>query len=55
MDQEFEREKKKASIKQAVQGRPVASWASIFLDYFDLKARLLAIESKEPTGISLGF
>ncbi len=40
----------KSSVEQAMEGRPVASWASIFLDYFDLKARLLAVESREVTG-----
>jgi uncharacterized membrane protein YqjE len=28
-------------------GRPIASWASVLLDYIDLKANLLAVESKE--------
>jgi hypothetical protein len=27
----------KSSVQQAIEGRPAASWASIFLDYFDLK------------------
>ena len=31
-------------------GPAVASWASIFLDYFDSKARLLAVESREALG-----
>jgi uncharacterized membrane protein YqjE len=37
----------KSSAQQAMEGRPVASWASIFLDYFEFKARLFAVESKE--------
>jgi uncharacterized membrane protein YqjE len=32
------------------EGKPAASWASIFLDYVELKARLLATESKEGSG-----
>jgi uncharacterized membrane protein YqjE len=55
MDEDIEREKKEASIKQAVQGRPVASWASIFLDYVDLKARLMAVESKEASAHLIGL
>lgn len=42
---------------QEGEGRPMASWASIFLDYLDLKGHLLAVESKEAidhlTGILL--
>ena len=45
----------KPSVKQAVEGRPVASWASTFIDYFDLKARLLASESKEASGHFVGL
>jgi uncharacterized membrane protein YqjE len=37
----------KPSVQQVADGRPVASWASIFLDYLDLKTHLLAVESKE--------
>lgn len=33
----------------------IASWASIFLDYFDLKARLLTLESREATGHFIGL
>ena len=36
-----------SSAQQAMQDRPAASWASIFLDYFELKARLFAVESKQ--------
>jgi uncharacterized membrane protein YqjE len=39
----------KSDVEPAIAHRPVASWASIFLDYFDSKARLLAIESREAT------
>jgi uncharacterized membrane protein YqjE len=35
--------------------RPVASWASVFLDYLDLKAHLLAVESKEAAGHLTGL
>jgi uncharacterized membrane protein YqjE len=45
----------KSSFQQAIEGRPVASWASIFLDYFDLKARLLAVESREASGHFVGL
>jgi uncharacterized membrane protein YqjE len=45
----------KSSVQQAMQGQPVASWASIFLDYFDLKARLLSVESREATGHFVGL
>jgi uncharacterized membrane protein YqjE len=37
----------KSDIKKVMASRPVASWASIFLDYLDLKAHLLAVEFKE--------
>lgn len=40
----------KSSAKEAIQDRPIASLASIFLDYVDSKARLLAVESKEASG-----
>jgi uncharacterized membrane protein YqjE len=52
MDAETE---KQASIQKAMQGRPVASWASLFLDYVDLKARLMAVESKEASGHLIGL
>lgn len=45
----------KSSVQQSIAGRPIASWASIFLDYFDLKARLLAAESREATGHLVGL
>jgi uncharacterized membrane protein YqjE len=45
----------KSSAQQAIQRRAAASWASIFLDYFDLKARLLAVESKEASTHFIGL
>jgi uncharacterized membrane protein YqjE len=45
----------KSSVQTAIKSRPVASWVSIFLDYFDLKARLLAVESKEATSHLIGL
>jgi uncharacterized membrane protein YqjE len=45
----------KSDVQQAMARRPVASWASIFLDYFDSKARLLAVESREATGHFIGL
>ena len=48
-------EAEKSNVQQAMPGRPVASWASIFLDYFDSKARLLAVESREATGHFIGL
>jgi uncharacterized membrane protein YqjE len=45
----------KPSVQQAMEGRPVASWASTFIDYFGLKARLLAVESKEASGHFVGL
>ena len=38
-----------------IEGKPVASWASTFLDYLELKARLLARESKEASGHLIGL
>jgi hypothetical protein len=38
-----------SNVQQRRQSGPIASWASILLDYFDQKARLLAIESREAT------
>ena len=37
----------KSNAQQPMGYRPVASWASTVVDYFDLKARLLAVEFKE--------
>jgi uncharacterized membrane protein YqjE len=43
------------SSAQSIESRPVASWASIFLDYFELKTRLLAAESREAAGHFIGL
>jgi uncharacterized membrane protein YqjE len=43
------------SSAQSIESRPVASWASIFLDYFELKTRLLAAESREAAGHFVGL
>jgi uncharacterized membrane protein YqjE len=45
----------KSSVQLAIQSRPAASWASIFLDYVDLKTRLLAVESKEASSHLVGL
>jgi uncharacterized membrane protein YqjE len=37
----------KRGLHEFASVRPVASWASVFLDYLDLKAHLFAVESKE--------
>jgi hypothetical protein len=54
MDEKLEREKK-ASIERAIEGGPIASWASIFCDYIGLKARLMAVESKEASAHLVGL
>ena len=47
---------KRFEDQQQETGRKlIASWASIFLDYVDLKARLLSIESREATGHFIGL
>jgi len=38
-----------------MEHRPVASWASTVIDYFDLKTRLLAVESKEASNHFVGL
>jgi uncharacterized membrane protein YqjE len=40
-------DEEKSNAQEPMGYRPVASWASTVVDYFDLKARLLAVESKE--------
>jgi uncharacterized membrane protein YqjE len=45
----------KPSIQQAIKDRPLASWASIFLDYLDVKLRLVAVESEEATRHFVGL
>jgi uncharacterized membrane protein YqjE len=47
--------KRESPIEQKIEGKPVASWASIFLDYVELKARLLARESKEASSHLIGL
>jgi len=37
----------KSSIRQTIEGDHLRSWASIFLDYLNAKARLVATESRE--------
>jgi uncharacterized membrane protein YqjE len=44
-----------SNAQQPTQYRPVGSWASTVIDYFDLKARLLAVESKEASQHFLGL
>ena len=44
-----------SSAQQVLQGQPPISWASILLAYFGLKARLLALESKEAVGHFVGI
>ena len=45
----------KSNANQPTEHRPVASWASTVIDYFDLKARLLAVESKEASNHFVGL
>jgi uncharacterized membrane protein YqjE len=45
----------KTNAQQPMEHRPVASWASTVIDYFDLKARLLAVESKEASNHFVGL
>jgi hypothetical protein len=52
---EGRKKEKDANIRRAMQGRPVASWASVFLDYVELKARLMAAESKEASSHVAGL
>jgi hypothetical protein len=37
----------KSSIRQTIEGDHLRSWVSIFLDYLNAKARLVAAESRE--------
>lgn len=37
----------KPDISEIASVRPIAGWASVFLDYLDLKTHLLGVESKE--------
>jgi len=45
----------KSSAQQAVEGGHLKSWTSIFLDYFDAKARLVAAESREASNHFIGI
>jgi uncharacterized membrane protein YqjE len=45
----------KSNANQPREHRPVASWPSTVIDYFDLKARLLAVESKEASNHFVGL
>jgi uncharacterized membrane protein YqjE len=45
----------KSNAQQPMEHRPVANWASTVIDYFDLKARLLAVESKEASHHFVGL
>jgi len=45
----------KSTAQQVLQGQPPVNWASVLLDYLDLKARLLALESKEAVGHFVGI
>ena len=47
--------KRESSIEPGIEGKPIASWASMFLDYIELKARLLARDSKEASGHFIGL
>jgi uncharacterized membrane protein YqjE len=47
--------KQESLTEQEIKGKPAASWASIFLDYVELKAHLLATESKEASGHLIGL
>ena len=47
--------KRKSPIDQRIEGKPVTSWASIFLDYVELKVQLLARESKAASGHLIGL
>jgi uncharacterized membrane protein YqjE len=45
----------KSNAQQPMEQRPVASWASTVIDYFALKASLLAVESKEASNHFVGL
>jgi uncharacterized membrane protein YqjE len=51
----LEMDAKNSNAQQPMEHRPVASWASTVIDYFDLKARLLAVESKEASNHFVGL
>jgi uncharacterized membrane protein YqjE len=45
----------KSNAQQPKEQRPVGSWASTVIDYFALKASLLAVESKEASNHFVGL
>jgi uncharacterized membrane protein YqjE len=45
----------KSNAHQTKEHRPVVDWASTVIDYFDLKARLLAVESTEASNHFVGL
>src|ERR1700741_3909252 len=45
----------KSNAQQPMEQRPVGSWASTVIDYFALKASLLAIESKQASNHFFGL
>jgi uncharacterized membrane protein YqjE len=48
-------EAEKSNAQQPMEQRPVGSWASTVIDYFALKASLLAVESKEASNHFVGL
>jgi uncharacterized membrane protein YqjE len=44
-----------SNAQRAMGSDHLKSWASIFLDYFDAKARLVAAESREASGHFIGL
>jgi uncharacterized membrane protein YqjE len=45
----------KPSDRQPIKGGRLTHWISLFLDYFDAKARLMAAESREATSHFIGL
>jgi len=45
----------KSSGQKLKEAPPVTTWLSTFLDYFSLKTRLLAVESREAAGHFIGI
>jgi uncharacterized membrane protein YqjE len=45
----------KSSGQELKEAPPIATWLSAFLDYFSLKTRLLAVESREAAGHFIGL
>jgi uncharacterized membrane protein YqjE len=44
-----------SSARELKEAPPVATWLSTFLDYFILKTRLFAVESREAAGHFIGL